>query len=71
MSRFERSQRRPIFNAIFRDSRTRKKLESEAKTNSVLHQIANMFGPACPAKTSTSATKDEVMDIARNLLEMF
>jgi len=47
------------------------KLELEARKHAVLEQVANMFGPACAAKTGLSGTEGEVMNIARNPLEVF
>lgn len=47
------------------------KLEPKARESAVLDQVANMFGPACASKTGVAATKDEIMDVARQPLEMF
>lgn len=47
------------------------KLDPEARKYTVLEQVANMFGPACAAKTGLPTTKDEVMNIASNPLEFF
>lgn len=47
------------------------KFEPEARKHAVLEQVANMFGPACAAKTGSPTTKEEVTSLARNPLELF
>ncbi|KAE8453050.1 hypothetical protein EG329_012237 [Mollisiaceae sp. DMI_Dod_QoI] len=47
------------------------KLNKEARKSSAVEQIAKMFAPICAAKSSNPTTKDEVMEIARNPVEIF
>ena len=46
------------------------KLEPEARRIAVLDQVINMLAPACAAKTGSAATKEEVMIVARQPLEV-
>jgi len=45
-------------------------LSEEDRKNNVLEQVANIFGPACAAKTGSPATEEEVMNLARKPLEI-
>ncbi|KAF8862384.1 amine oxidase, partial [Acephala macrosclerotiorum] len=47
------------------------KLSKEVRKTSVVEQIAKMFGPACAVKGTSPTTLDEVMEIAKNPVEIF